>query len=123
MIFDHLGIHVSDFHAMRAFLVEALRPLDLHVISEGDNWAMIGREGRGEFWFGEGGDATTPIHVAFAAFKREQVREFHRIALAAGGRDNGAPGIRAQYGPTYYGAFVIGPDGHNFEAVTRAPSD
>jgi catechol 2,3-dioxygenase-like lactoylglutathione lyase family enzyme len=123
MIFDHIGIHVSDYKKSRAFFVEALIPLDLYVVAEGEGWGLLGREGRGQFWFGEGGTVTTPIHIAFAAATREAVREFHRIALAAGATDNGAPGIRAQYSPTYYGAFVIGPDGHNFEAVTHVPSD
>lgn len=123
MIFDHLGFHVSDFARSRAFFVEALLPLKLHIIADGDGWAMMGREGRGQFWFGSGGEVPAPIHVAFAAMTREEVRMFHRAALGAGGRDNGAPGIRAHYSPTYYGAFVIGPDGHNIEAVCRNPSD
>jgi catechol 2,3-dioxygenase-like lactoylglutathione lyase family enzyme len=123
MIFDHLGINVSDFAKSRSFFLEALRPLKLGIIAEGDGWATFGREGRGQFWFGTGDTVTTPIHIAFSAMTREEVRMFHRAALACGGHDNGAPGIRAQYHPNYFAAFVIGPDGHNIEAVSRTPTD
>ncbi len=82
---------------------------------------MIGREGKPQFWFGAFGPPPGPIHIAFAAANREQVRQFHAAALAAGGKDNGAPGLRPQYHPHYYGAFVIGPDGHNIEAVCHDP--
>ncbi|HTE41350.1 MAG TPA: VOC family protein [Steroidobacteraceae bacterium] len=82
---------------------------------------MVGRRGQGEFWFGSFGKAPKEvIHIAFAAANREQVRQFHAAALAAGGQDNGAPGLRPTYHPNYYGAFVIGPDGHNFEAVCHS---
>jgi catechol 2,3-dioxygenase-like lactoylglutathione lyase family enzyme len=121
MIFDHIGFNVSDFAAMRAFLVQALAPLDIAVTSEGPGWAMVGRDGRGQFWFGSFGPSPGPLHIAFAARSREEVRRFHAAALAAGARDNGAPGLRPQYHPHYYGAFVIGPDGHNVEAVCHAP--
>lgn len=121
MILDHVGFGVSDFAASRAFLVAALAPLGIGVVAEGDGWAMIGRDGKGQFWFGQHGTPPGPIHLAFAAADRAQVRAFHAAALAAGGRDNGGPGIRAQYHPNYYGAFVIGPDGHNFEAVCHSP--
>lgn len=117
MVFDHIGFNVSDVAAMKDFLSKALAPLDIVVSKEGDGWAMVGRPGEGEFWFGSYGSAPGPIHVAFNAKTREQVRRFHAAALAAGGKDNGAPGVRPQYHPDYYGAFVIGPDGHNFEAV------
>lgn len=121
MVFDHIGFNVSDFAATRAFLVSALQPLGITVTQEGEGWAMVGRPGEGQFWFGSFGAAPGPIHVAFAARNREEVRRFHAAALAAGGRDNGAPGLRPQYHADYYGAFVIGPDGHNFEAVCHAP--
>ena len=120
MLFDHIGFNVSDFAAARLFLVQALAPLGVGITSEGDGWAMLGRTGEGNFWFGSFGAAPGAIHVAFAATSREQVRQFHAAALAAGGKDNGAPGLRPQYHPNYYGAFVIGPDGHNLEAVCHA---
>src|ERR1700712_4084873 len=123
MIFDHLTIHVSDFAKSRAFFLEALMPLKLGIVAGGEGWALFGREGRGQFGIVEGGTVTTPIHIAFVAMTREEVRMFHRAALASGGRDNGAPGIRAQFHPNYFAAFVIGPDGHNIEAVSRTPTD
>lgn len=121
MILDHIGFHVSDFAIARRFFVEALAPLGIGITKEGEGWAMIGRDGRGQFWFGSFGPPPGAIHIAFAATSREQVRQFHAAALAAGGRDNGAPGLRPQYHPDYYAAFVIGPDGHNVEAVCRTP--
>lgn len=121
MLFDHIGFNVSDFPAMRSFLVAVLEPLGYGITMEDTGWAMVGRAGQGQFWFGSFGNAPGPIHIAFAAQDREQVRRFHAAALAAGGKDNGAPGLRPNYHPNYYGAFVIGPDGHNFEAVCHAP--
>jgi catechol 2,3-dioxygenase-like lactoylglutathione lyase family enzyme len=121
MILDHIGINVSDFVATKAFFMRALEPLGIGVVLEGDGWAMIGRDGKPQLWFGSFGSAPGAIHIAFSAADREQVRKFHAAALAAGGKDNGAPGIREHYHPNYYGAFVIGPDGHNIEAVCHAP--
>jgi len=74
-------------------------------------------EGGGEFWIGEGEPPAAPGHVAFSAADRATVDEFHRAAVEAGGRDNGAPGLRPQYHPGYYAAFVVDPDGNNVEAV------
>ena len=121
MIFDHIGFHVSDFAASKAFYLRALEPLDIGVVAEGDDWAMIGRDGKAQFWFGSYGEAPGPVHLAFAARTREEVRRFYEAALAAGGQDNGAPGLRQHYHPNDYGAFVIGPDGHNIEAVCHQP--
>lgn len=122
MIIDHIGFNVSDFAGARAFFVQALEPLGIGIVQEGEGWAMLGRPGdlEGGFWFGAFGPPPGPVHVAFRAADRDQVRRFHAAALAAGGRDNGAPGLRPQYHPHYYGAFVIGPDGHNIEAVCHA---
>ena len=117
MVFDHIGFNVSDFSASKSFLAKALTPLNIAITSEGEGWAMIGRKGEGQLWFGSFDNSPGPIHVAFVAETREQVRKFHATAFAAGGKDNGAPGIREHYHPNYYAAFVIGPDGHNFEAV------
>jgi catechol 2,3-dioxygenase-like lactoylglutathione lyase family enzyme len=103
---DHIGLAVRDFGRSRTFYRRALAPLGIETVLEGEGWAMLGKDGRPQFWIG--------VH-------REQVRAFHRAALAAGGRDNGAPGIRARYHPNYYGAFVFDPDGHNIEAVCHAP--
>ena len=120
MVFDHIGFNVTDFAQTKAFLVQALQPLNIGITMEDEGWAMVGRQGEGNFWFGSFGGSPGPIHIAFAAKSREQVRQFYAAALAAGGKDNGAPGLRPQYHPNYYGAFVIGPDGHNFEAVCHA---
>jgi catechol 2,3-dioxygenase-like lactoylglutathione lyase family enzyme len=121
MVFDHIGYNVTDFAKTKAFLLQALAPLNITITKEAEGWAMIGRPGEGQLWFGSFGPAPGPIHVAFAAKNREEVRRFHAAALAAGGRDNGAPGLREHYHPNYYGAFVIGPDGHNYEAVCHLP--
>lgn len=123
MVFDHIGFNVTDFGKTKDFLCRALAPLGLAIAAENQEqgWAMIGKKGEGLLWFGALGDVPGPIHIAFAAANREQVRSFHAAALAAGGQDNGAPGLRPHYHPNYYGAFVIGPDGHNFEAVCHLP--
>jgi len=117
MIFDHIGFNVTDFAKMKEFLVQSLKPLGIGITMEDEGWAMVGRQGEGNFWFGSFGGSPGPIHIAFAAKNREQVRQFYAAAIAAGGKDNGAPGLRPNYHPNYYGAFVIGPDGHNIEAV------
>jgi len=123
MILDHIGFNVSDFPASKAFFVKALEPLGIGVAAEGEGWAMLGKGGKPQVWFGAFGNPTNPIHIAFAADNREQVRRFHAAALAAGGKDNGGPGLREHYHPTYYGAFIIGPDGHNVEAVCHSPAE
>jgi len=118
MILDHIGYAVANFIRAKAFYTKALEPLGIVVVMEGDAWAMLGKSGKGEFWFGAyGKPPQTRLHLAFAAENREQVRAFHAAALAAGGTDNGGPGIREQYHKDYYGAFVIDPEGHNIEAV------
>ena len=117
MIFDHLGFNVTDFANSKAFFVKALQPLGIGITMEGEGWAMVGREGEGQLWFGAFGSSPGAIHIAFAAKTREEVRQFYSAAIAAGAKDNGPPGLREHYHPNYYGAFVIGPDGHNIEAV------
>lgn len=121
MIIDHLGITVSDHTRCKAFFSAALAPLDIVLIVEVAGWAGYGRGGKPEFWFGPGDVPQRPLHLAFVADNRAAVRAFHAAALAAGATDNGPPGIREIYHPHYYGAFVIGPDGHNVEAVCHQP--
>ena len=121
MILDHIGFNVTDFERSKAFFLKALDPLGIGVAAEGEGWVMLGRPGKPQFWFGSFGSTPGPIHIAFAAENRKQVREFYEAALAAGGKDNGPPGLREHYHPNYYGAFVIGPDGHNVEAVCHHP--
>jgi catechol 2,3-dioxygenase-like lactoylglutathione lyase family enzyme len=121
MILDHIGFAVADFEKSKAFYLAALGPLGIGVAKEGDGWAMLGRDGVPQFWFGAFGPLPAPIHVAFAAADHAQVRAFFDAALAAGGTDNGAPGIRAHYHPNYYAAYVRDLDGHNIEAVCHTP--
>ena len=121
MILDHIGYNVRDFAVSKAFYVHALAPLGIGVLAQGDGWAMVGRDGKPQFWFGALGTPQTGVHLAFVATDREQVRRFHAAALASGGKDNGAPGVRAHYHANYYGAFVFDPDGNNIEAVCHLP--
>lgn len=126
---DHIGIGVSDFAASRQFYIQALRPLGFDVVMEvptehtgGRGVAGFGAQGKPEFWISGDTANTPPVHVAFRVESRQIVDEFYRAAMAAGGRDNGAPGIREHYHANYYGAFVRDPDGHNIEAVCHGPA-
>ena len=114
---DHVGLGVKDLEASKAFYVAALAPLDIVVVMEFPGAIGLGTPGRPFFWLSPEEGSITPIHIAFTADTRAQVDGFHARALAAGAKDNGAPGLRPHYHPNYYGAFVIGPDGHNVEAV------
>src|SRR3954468_13430155 len=110
-MFDHLGFDVSDFNRSKAFYDQALAPLQIAVLMGGEGWAGYGKTmdsrhhqaGKPSFWLAEGKRPSGGLHVAFVADARSEVDAFHQAALAAGGKDNGAPGIRAQYAPTYYG--------------------
>jgi len=117
MIIDHIGFGVSDAEKSIEFYSKALAPLGIEKIMEFEGWTGFGKNGKPEFWFGKGDSPQAPMHIAFSADSREQVDQFYEAALAAGGKDNGAPGIREIYHPNYYGAFVFDPDGHNTEAV------
>ena len=121
MIIDHIGITVSNTTQSKAFYTACLSSLDIQLLFEVEGWIGYGRAGKAEFWFGEQGQPQRSMHIAFAAATRQQVDNFYHSALAAGGKDNGAPGIREMYHPDYYGAFVLDPDGHNIEAVCHAP--
>lgn len=120
-MFDHIGFGVSDYAASKAFFLDALAPLGVTVVMEGPYGVGIGPPGKPALWLHQTADKPAPLHLAFAAASRDQVDAFYRAALDAGGKDNGAPGLRPQYHPNYYGAFVIGPDGHNVEAVCHRP--
>ncbi|TMQ17351.1 MAG: VOC family protein [Deltaproteobacteria bacterium] len=113
---DHIGIQVTDLDASVAFYTRALAPLGYALVMRWEQYAGFGVAGKPDFWIGAGRPADK-IHVAFRARGRGEVRAFHDAAIAAGGTDNGPPGIRAVYHPDYYGAFVLDPDGHNVEAV------
>lgn len=121
MIIDHIGLAISDVEKSKLFYSKCLAPLGIELVMEWDGWVGFGKDGKPELWFGEDMDAQLPMHIAFLAENREQVKQFYAAALAAGGRDNGEPGIREIYHPDYYGAFVLDPDGHNIEAVTHKP--
>lgn len=125
---DHVGIPISDFARAKAFYAKALAPLGIGLVMEvtpeqtgNGSAAGFGSDGNPYFWFGDDGAPGQHTHVAFVADSRAKVDAFHAAALAAGGRDNGAPGLRPHYHPDYYGAFVLDPDGHNIEAVCHAP--
>ena len=121
MIIDHIGITVSDYDRSKQFFCRALAPLGIELVIEVEGWAGLGKGGKPELWFGVGGQKQSPMHIAFIADTRDQVRAFHAAALAAGGTDNGPPGLREIYHPNYFGAFVLHPDGHNVEAVCHRP--
>tara|TARA_R110002049_G_scaffold10127_3_gene50299 strand:- start:4281 stop:4664 length:384 start_codon:yes stop_codon:yes gene_type:complete len=124
---DHFGIQVSDIAAARRFYDACLGTLGAKVLLEvpaehtgGKQVLGYGRESP-HFWISEGVAQVPPLHCAFAAANRGEVDAFYKAALAAGGRDNGAPGLRPKYHPDYYGAFVHDADGNNIEAVCHAP--
>jgi steroid delta-isomerase-like uncharacterized protein len=117
MMFDHLSFGVSNLALSKAFFLQALAPLKAAVVMEGPYGVGIGQDMKPSLWLHETQERLAPVHIAFAAESRADVDAFHQAALAAGGKDNGAPGLRPHYHPNYYGAFVIGPDGHNIEAV------
>ena len=124
---DHIGFPVSDYEKSKAFYLKALEPLGYSLVMEvpqeqsDHSAAGFGANGKPDFWIGGEGGLSKPLHVAIVAGARAIVDAFYKAAMAAGGRDNGPPGIRAHYHPNYYGAFVLDPDGHNIEAVCHAP--
>ena len=123
-MFDHVKFGVSDYAASKAFFLKALAPLGVTVATE---WPPNGVElsspgGGSSLCFFQTDEPPAHLHLAFMAQSREQVEAFHRAALEAGAKDNGAPGLRPHYHANYYAAFVIGPDGHNIEAVCHKPA-
>jgi catechol 2,3-dioxygenase-like lactoylglutathione lyase family enzyme len=125
---DHIGITATDFNKSRAFYQQALAPIGYALVMEVSaaqtgttDHAGFGVPPKPDFWITGVPTPPTRVHVAFGVTSRAQVDGFYAAALAAGGRDNGAPGIRAHYHPHYYGAFVLDPDGHNIEVVCHAP--
>lgn len=126
---DHTGVNVSDYQKSRKFYQAALGAIGYELLMEfpaavtgSANVAGFGEGGKPDFWIIEGTPNKPIIHVAFRVEDRMAVDAFHAAAMAAGGTDNGAPGIRAHYHPNYYGAFVLDPDGHNIEAVCHKPA-
>ena len=125
---DHLGIPVSDYSRAKAFYSKALAPLGYELLMEVRQnehdapAAGFGVDNKPDFWIGGEGGLNRAVHIAVTAKDRPTVDAFYKAALAAGGRDNGAPGLRPQYHSAYYAAFVLDPDGHNIEAVCHAPA-
>ena len=118
---DHVTIGVSDIERSRSFYDLALRPLGItRLYADGEAASGYGLAPKAFFWISWRGLPQTGAHIAFTAQDRAVVDRFHAEAIAAGGRDNGAPGIRPNYHANYYGAFVLDPDGHNIEAVCHA---
>lgn len=125
---DHIGLGVSDYEAAKEFYAAALAPLRMTKLqewgpAETGNFSVagFGADDHPVFWLSSEGKTTPHTHIAFRAESRAQVDAFHAAALAAGGKDNGGPGVREMYHPNYYGAFVLDPDGHNIEAVCHSP--
>jgi catechol 2,3-dioxygenase-like lactoylglutathione lyase family enzyme len=124
---DHIGFPVADYARSKAFYTAALAPLGYALVMEVQQHendapaAGFGANGKPDLWIGGEGGLNGRVHIALTAKDRAAVDAFYRAALAAGGKDNGAPGLRPQYHPNYYGAFVLDPDGHNVEAVCHTP--
>jgi len=118
---DHIGLQVGSYAKSKQFYALALKPLGYELVMELGTSAGFGRDGKPDFWISEGSATKPPLHIAFSSPDRPTVEAFHRAGLGAGGKDNGAPGLRAHYHPSYYAAFVFDPDGNNVEAVCHRP--
>ena len=127
---DHVGFPVSDYSKSKAFYEKALAPLGFSMIMEvtgdmtesGAPACGFGKDNNPVFWIGGEGGLTGVMHIAIVAESRAIVNAFYKESLAAGAKDNGAPGVRAHYHPNYYAAYVLDPDGHNIEAVCHMPA-
>ena len=120
-MFDHVLFGVSDYAASKAFFLKALEPLGVAVVLEGPLGLELSSDGKSSLCICQTEEKPAHLHLAFRAENRQQVEAFYRAALKAGGKDNGAPGLRLHYHASYYAAFVIGPDGHNIEVVCQQP--
>lgn len=120
-MFDHVGLGVGNIEASREFLLRALQPLGVQLAMDGPNSVGLGVAGKPSLWLYATQAVSPPLHLAFTAGTRAAVDDFYHAAIAAGARDNGPPGLRPHYHANYYAAFVIGPDGHNLEAVCHLP--
>ena len=121
-MFDHVVFGVSDYAASKAFFLKALEPLGVAVVLEGPLGVELSPKGsKSSLCLFQTEEKPARLHLAFTAENCQQVEAFYRAALEAGGKDNGAPGLRPHYHANYYAAFVIGPDGHNIEMVCHEP--
>ncbi len=117
IMIDHLGLKVGNLDESKTFYEKTLASLGYTLIMEHDiSGAGFGKDGMPKFWIKEG-RASGPLHIAFACSRYSEVDVFYETAIRAGGIDNGSPGLRTEYHPNYYGAFVLDPDGNNIEAV------
>lgn len=122
-MFDHIGIPASNVEASETFFLRALAPLGVGVAMKGPHGSGLGKNGKPSLWLYESPAHPAPLHLAFKAERRSEVDAFYRAAMETGATDNGPPGLRPHYHPNYYAAFVIGPDGHNVEAVCHLPEN
>lgn len=120
-MFDHVVFGVSDYDASKAFYLQALAPLGMKVVQENARGVEMSADGKSSLCLFQTAEKPAHLHLAFVAEKRDLVDAFHRAALQAGGKDNGGPGLRPNYHPHYYAAFVLDPDGHNIEVVCHHP--
>ena len=118
---DHLTLKVRDLARSKAFFLAALGPLGYELVMEGPGMLGLGADRKPDLWLAQDPENARPTHLAISAPSRKAVDAFHAAALRAGGTDNGRPGIRADYHPTYYAAFVLDEDDHNIEAVVHRP--
>jgi len=125
---DHTGIYASNFALSKKFYEQALSAIGYKLLLEipasvtgHTDVAGFGDTHKPDFWVSKGTPNSPPLHIAFRVSSREAVHAFYAAAIAVGGKDNGAPGLRPHYHPNYYGAFVLDPDGHNIEAVCHLP--
>jgi catechol 2,3-dioxygenase-like lactoylglutathione lyase family enzyme len=118
---DHVSVPAREYARSKAFYEKALAPLGYRLAMEFGPHGGFGEQGKPDFWLNGEAKAHAPVHVAFQAKDRRAVDAFYAAAIAAGGADNGPPGIRRDYHPTYYAAFVLDPDGHNVEVVCHKP--
>ena len=118
---DHVALNVKDLKASRAFYEKALAPMGISPVMSFPDWEGFGAGGKAQFWLVRRDPITTGAHIALHCAKRGQVDEFHAAGLLSGGKDHGKPGIREDYSPNYYAAFILDPDGNNIEAVCKEP--
>lgn len=126
---DHVGFAVADAERSKRFYEQALAPLGIRLLmsvtpeqtESGGTAHGFGADENPFFWVGDNERVGEGTHVAFSVDSRAKVDAFYQAALAAGGSDNGGPGIRPHYHPNYYSAFVHDPDGNNIEAVSHRP--
>lgn len=118
-MFDHVKFGVRDFARSKAFYLQALESIGVTVVTDWppDGVELSQPQSTSSLCLYQTGEKPAHLHIAFEADSRDQVDEFHRAALGAGGRDNGPPGLRPEYSGKYYAAFVLDPDGHNIEVV------